>query len=133
VRFAGNCDRKQHYEMCFPAIALNKSVYTPIGTGGPGKPEVAETYLNISYNFMTPVDENNTQYVWFQHRNTDPEDTAISEVMNAGALMAFQEDKAILEKVHTGMAAMRTPNIDLGLDLGAKTFRQALQRKIDAE
>jgi phenylpropionate dioxygenase-like ring-hydroxylating dioxygenase large terminal subunit len=133
VRFAGNCDRKQHYEMCFPAIALNKSVYTPIGTGGPGKPEVAETYLNISYNFMTPVDENNTQYVWFQHRNTDPEDTAISEVMNAGALMAFQEDKAILEKVHTGMAAMRTPNIDLGLDLGAKTFRQALRRKIDAE
>jgi hypothetical protein len=62
-----------------------------------------------------------------------PEDTAISEVMNAGALMAFQEDKAILEKVHTGMAAMRTPNIDLGLDLGAKTFRQALRRKIDAE
>jgi hypothetical protein len=54
-------------------------------------------------------------------------------VMNAGALMAFQEDKAILEKVHTGMAAMRTPNIDLGLDLGAKTFRQALRRKIDAE
>ncbi|WP_375267064.1 RHO alpha subunit C-terminal catalytic domain-containing protein [Planktotalea sp.] len=133
VRFEGNCDRKQHYEMCFPAIALNKSVYTPVGMGGPGKPEVAQTYLNILYNFMTPVDENNTQYVWFQHRNTDPDDAEISKVMNAGALMAFQEDKAILEKVHKGMAAMHTPNIDLGLDLGAKTFRQALQRRIDAE
>ena len=35
VKFAGECDRLQHYEMCFPAIGLNKSVYTPAGTGGP--------------------------------------------------------------------------------------------------
>lgn len=133
IRFAGNCDRKQHYEMCLPAIALNKSVYTPVGTGGPGKPDVEETYINISYNFMTPVDAHNTQYIWFQHRNTDPHDKAISEKMNAGALMAFNEDKAILEAVHKGMEAMVTPHIDLGLDLGAKTFRTKLNRLIEAE
>lgn len=133
VKFAGNCDRKQHYEMCFPAIALNKSIYTPVGTGGPEKPEVAETYVNISYNFMTPVDENNTQYIWFQHRNTDPDDKQVSETMNAGAIMAFNEDKEILEAVQKGMDAMVTPNIDLGLDLGAKTFRASLQRLIDVE
>ena len=133
VRFAGNCDRKQHYEMCVPAIALNKSVYTPVGTGGPDKPDIAQTYINISYNFMTPVDAHNTQYIWFQHRNTDPHDKAISEKMNAGALMAFNEDKAILEAVHKGMEAMVTPHIDLGLDLGAKTFRQKLNRLIEEE
>ncbi len=133
VRFDGNCDRKQHYEMCVPAIALNKSIYTPVGTGGPDKPEVAETYVNISYNFMTPVDEKNTQYIWFQHRNTDPKDAAISEKMNAGAVMAFNEDKEILEAVQRGMDKMATPNIDLGLDLGAKTFRRKLQKLIDAE
>ncbi|MFK7753182.1 MAG: Rieske 2Fe-2S domain-containing protein [Sedimentitalea sp.] len=133
VKFAGNCDRKQHYEMCVPAIALNKSVYTPIGTGGPDAVAVADTYLNISYNFMTPIDDENTQYIWFQHRNTDPNDVAISEKMNAGAVMAFNEDKVILEAVQKGMGALKTPNIDLGLDLGAKTFRAHLQRLIDAE
>ena len=53
--------------------------------------------------------------------------------MNAGAVMAFNEDKEILEAVHKGMDAMITPNIDLGLDLGAKTFRLKLQRMIEAE
>lgn len=133
IKFAGNCDRKQHYEMCLPAIALNKTIYTPIGTGGPDKPFIDKTYINISYNFMTPIDENNTQYIWFQHRNTDPDDARISKKMNEGALMAFNEDKDILEAVHKGMAEMHTDNIDLGLDIGAKTFRMKLQRLIEAE
>jgi len=133
VRFPGKCDRLQHYEMCFPAIALNMSVYTPVGTGGPDRPHVDDTYVNISYNFMTPIDENNTQYIWFQHRNTDPNDKAISEKMNAGAVMAFNEDKEVLEAVHKGMAEMATPNIDMALDLGAKTFRLHLARRIEAE
>lgn len=133
VKFEGNCDRKQHYEMCYPAIALNKSIYTPIGTGGSDWASVDDTYINISYNFLTPVDENNTQYIWFQHRNTDPNDKAISEKMNDGAIMAFNEDKEILEAVHKGMRDKVTRNIDLGLDLGAKTFRLQLQRLIDAE
>jgi len=133
VRFDGDCDRLQHYEMCVPAIALNKSVYTPAGTGGPDAPHGPDTYVNISYNFMTPVDENNTQYLWFQHRNTDPQNAEISAKMNAGARMAFLEDKAVLEAVHQGMAEMKTPNIDMALDLGAKTFRQHLGRLIAAE
>jgi len=133
VKFEGNCDRKQHYEMCIPGIALNKSVYTPPGTGGPNKPEGDKTYINISYNFMTPVDERNTMYIWFQHRNTDPEDKLISEKMNAGARAAFLEDKEILEAVQIGMEDMEIPNIDLALDAGAKLFRVKLQRLINEE
>ena len=133
VHFDGNADRLQHYEMSVPCIALNRSIYTPAGTGGPDRPYLDETYINISYNFMTPVDENNTQYIWFQHRNTDPLDKAISDKMNDGAVMAFNEDKEILEAVHEGMAELATPNIDLGLDAGAKLFRLQLQRMIDAE
>jgi vanillate O-demethylase monooxygenase subunit len=104
-----------------------------VGTGGPEAVAVDDTYVNISYNFMTPVDENNTQYIWFQHRNTDPTDIAVSEKMNAGVVMAFNEDKEILEAVHKGMDAMFTSNIDLGLDLGAKAFRLKLRRMIEAE
>ena len=133
VKFDGNCDRLQHYEMCLPAIALNKSIYTPEGTGGPSKPYVKKTYVNISYNFMTPIDEDNTRYFWFQHRNTDPNNKEISEKMNAGAVMAFEEDRAVLEDVHLGMKNPVTPNIDLGLDSGAKQFRLMLQRKIQEE
>jgi len=82
---------------------------------------------------MTPITEDKTRYFWFQHRNTDPQDQAISQKMNAGAFMAFGEDKVVLEKVQTGMKEMKTPNIDLGLDAGAKQFRLKLDRAIKAE
>ncbi len=133
VKFEGDCDRLQHYEMCLPGIGLNKSIYTPVGTGGPDKDPIDLTLINISYNFMTPMDADRTRYFWFQHRNTDPHDKAISEKMNAGARTAFQEDRSVLEHVHSGMKNPTTPYIDLGLDAGAKLFRQMLSRKIEAE
>lgn len=133
VRFEGNCDRLQHYQMDFPAIGLNKSVYTPVGTGGYDAPQTPQTYINISYNFMTPIDEDRSRYFWFQHRNTDPQDKAISEKMNAGARMAFEEDRQVLVAVHKGMKNRKSQNLDLGLDKGAKLFRLHLQRLIEKE
>ncbi len=133
VKFDGVCDRLQHYEMSLPGIGLNKSVYTPVGSGGPKAPPVDLTYVNISYNFMTPIDQNRSRYFWFQHRNTDPDDKAVSEKMNAGAHMAFEEDRVVLEEVHRGMENAATPYIDLGLDAGAKLFRRLLDREIEAE
>lgn len=133
VSFEGDCDRLQHYEMCRPAIGLNKSVCTPLGTGGHDRDPVAETFINISYNFMTPIDEDRTRYFWFQHRNSDPDNKEMSEFMNKGAYMAFNEDKDILEAVHKGMKNRTTAYIDLGLDAGAKTFRLGLDRAIAAE
>jgi phenylpropionate dioxygenase-like ring-hydroxylating dioxygenase large terminal subunit len=133
VKFAGNADRKQHYEMVLPGIGINMSVYAPAGHGGPGKPPHPDTYVNISYNFMTPVDADNTRYYWFQHRNTDPDNAAISETMNKGALGAFLEDRDVLEAVHKGMAGRRTPHLDLALDAGALRFRKLLKQRIAAE
>ena len=34
VKFSGSCDRLQHYEMLYPAIGVNRSIFTPSGTGG---------------------------------------------------------------------------------------------------
>ena len=82
---------------------------------------------------MTPIDDDRTRYFWFQHRNSDPDNREISEFMNEGARTAFEEDRAVLEKVHLGMKQMKTPNIDLGLDAGAKQFRMMLDRAIEAE
>lgn len=133
VKFEGQCDRLQHYELRIPSIAINKSVYTPVGTGGPDRPAVDKTYINVSYNFMTPVDDGLTRYFWFQHRNTDPNDESVSKFMNDGARMAFEEDRAVLTEVHKGMRDRHTPNIDLRLDAGAKLFRKQLQQRIDNE
>ena len=133
VEFEGQCDRLQHYELRIPSIAINKSVYTPVGTGGPDRPAVDKTYINVSYNFMTPVDDGLTRYFWFQHRNTDPNDESVSKFMNDGARMAFEEDRAVLTEVHKGMRDRHTPNIDLRLDAGAKLFRKQLQQRIDNE
>jgi len=133
VQFEGNCDRKQHYECQLPSIAINKSIFAPVGTGGPDKVLDARTFVNISYNFMTPVDENNTRYFWFQHRNTEPDNQEISDKMFAGAEMAFSEDREVLTLVHKGMANAKTPSLNLGLDAGAMRFRKMVERRIEAE
>ena len=59
---------------------------------------------------MTPVDEDHTLYFWFQHRNALADDEDVSRRMFEGATMAFNEDKEVLEEVHRGMKAPRTPS-----------------------
>lgn len=133
LNYPGNADRKQHYECRLPSVAVNMSVYTPAGMGGPDKHLPDNAFLNISYNFMTPVDEDHTRYFWFQHRNARADDEALSQQMFAGATMAFNEDKAVLEAVHQGMKAPRTPALNLGLDAGAQRFRRMVERAIAGE
>jgi vanillate O-demethylase monooxygenase subunit len=133
LRFAGNCDRLQHYEVVLPSIAINKSIFTPVGTGGSSDRLDERAYVNISYNFMTPIDEERTRYFWFQHRNTDPDNAAVTRKMDEGALNAFLEDRDILTEVQKGMANRKTPNIDLAIDAGALRFRRLVDRRIAAE
>ncbi len=133
LKFKGNCDRLQHYEVRTPSIAVNKSIFTPPGGGGDVNNLPEQSYVMVSYNFMTPVDENHTRYYWFQHRNTDPDDEALSARIHTGAVMAFNEDRVVLEAVHRGMAEKTTDNFNLGLDAGALRFRMLLDKMIDAE
>ena len=133
LKFDGNCDRKQHYEVRLPSTAINKSVFAPVGTGGDDDALPPETFINYSYNFMTPVDEVNTRYFWFQHRNGDPEDQEVSKAMFEGAVMAFNEDKDILEAVQIGMDTATSRHINLGIDAGAMRFRKMVERRVDAE
>ncbi|MDJ0630417.1 MAG: aromatic ring-hydroxylating dioxygenase subunit alpha [Rhodobacter sp.] len=133
LSFGDNCDRKQHYECRLPSTAINMSVYTGAGAGGPGRPYPDDVFLNISYNFITPVDADRSLYFWFQHRNSDPDNAELSARMFAGATTAFNEDKAVLEAVHLGMKHRRTPYMNLGLDAGAMRFRAKVNKRIAAE
>lgn len=133
VKFKGNCDRLQHYEVRYPGIGVNKSVYTRAGQGGDVENLPPDAYIMVSYHFMTPIDETHTQYIWMQQRNTDPHDARISEQISAGAKVAFEEDRVILEAVQVGMDTKTTPHLDLALDAGALRFRRGLQALIDRD
>ena len=133
LKFEGRCDRLQHYEARYPSIAINKSVFSPAGTGGPDKPYQENTFISISYNFLTPIDENTTRYHWFQQRNSDPDNQHTSQRIADGLREVFLEDRNILEAVNIGMANKTTRNIDLGLDAGALHFRRKLEKMIAAE
>ncbi|MDB5836947.1 MAG: aromatic ring-hydroxylating dioxygenase subunit alpha [Caballeronia sp.] len=133
VKFSGRCDRKQHYEVRFPSHAIIKAVFTPSGTGSDEGPLHEQVFLMNSYNFMTPIDESNTRYFWFQMRNFDQRDENVSRQFNEDVRHAFEEDRLILTAVHAGMANKRTPNLDLPLDAGPLRFRRSLQRLIEAQ
>jgi phenylpropionate dioxygenase-like ring-hydroxylating dioxygenase large terminal subunit len=133
VKFAGRCDRLQHYEVRYPSIAINKSIFTPAGTGGADKPLHETAYVMVSYHFLTPIDENTTRYHWLQHRNTDPGNDEITARIVANARSAFEEDRLVLEAVHRGMASATTPHINLALDAGSLRFRRNLETLIEQE
>jgi vanillate O-demethylase monooxygenase subunit len=133
VKFEGPADRLQHYEVRVPSIAINRSTFAPAGLGGPDAKDDPRIYRMVSYNFLTPVDADNTLYFWLQHRNTDAHDQGLTERIAAGAKAAFEEDRHILEAVHQGMKHKRTPAIGLLLDTGAARLRKMLAERIAAE
>lgn len=133
LKFAGNCDRKQHYEVRYPSNAIIKAIFVPARTGGEGKPLHEDVFLMDSYNFMTPVDENQTKYYWFQMRNFAPDDLEVSRQFATSVRGAFDEDRAVLNAVHKGMANKRTPNLDLKIDVGPLRFRRNLAKLIASE
>jgi phenylpropionate dioxygenase-like ring-hydroxylating dioxygenase large terminal subunit len=133
VKFAGRCDRLQHYEVRYPSIGINKSIFTPAGSGGASKPLPPEAYVMVSYHFLTPTDTDKTRYFWLQHRNTDPHDTAVTARIAASARDAFEEDRRVLEAVQCGMATVGTPHINLALDAGSLRFRRDLATLVERE
>lgn len=137
LKFQGNCDRQQYYEVRYPAHAIIKAVFVPAGAGGDGKSQRPEAHPDVflmdSYNFMTPVDENNTRYYWFQLRNFAPNDMRVSDQFAESVRNAFAEDRVILEAVHKGMTEMRTPNMSLAIDKGPLAFRRGTAARIAAE
>src|SRR5690606_34270594 len=123
----------QHYEVRYPCNAIIKAIFVPANTGGEGKPLHEDAFLMDSYNFMTPVSENQTRYFWFQMRNFAPGDEEVSRRFSDSVRAAFAEDRVVLNAVHKGMTNKRTPNIDLKIDTGPLRFRRNLANLIAGE
>jgi vanillate O-demethylase monooxygenase subunit len=133
LKFDGNCDRKQQYEVRYPGNALIKAYISPAGAGGEDKPLHPDTFIMDSFNFLTPIDETSTRYFWFQMRNVAPDDAEVSRRFAASVRGAFEEDRVILQASQLGISESTTPNINLRNDSGGIRFRRRLTQMIEAE
>jgi phenylpropionate dioxygenase-like ring-hydroxylating dioxygenase large terminal subunit len=133
VRFKGRCDRLQHYEVRYPSHAIIRAVFVPAGAGDTTGADHPDAMIMDSYNFLTPVDENETRYFWFQTRNFLPGDEQLSASMDEGVRAAFAEDRIVLEAVHEGLRNQVTSNLDLAGDRAPLLFRKRLAQMITAE
>jgi len=132
VKFEGNADRLQHYEVRMPSLAVIKDIIAPTGTGAPEGQLHEDVWLLDSYNFITPVDEDSCRYYWFQVRNYDADSQEESEALTEDFIGAFNEDLVVLSAVHDGMKAHER-HIDLATDLGSNHARRMLKRMIREE
>lgn len=133
VKFSGLCDRKQHYEVRYPSVAVIKAVFLPTGAQTDDPTQYPDdVFLMDSYNFLTPIDENTTRYFWFQLRNFSPNDQTVSEIFNHDVRSAFLEDKVVLEQVHENLKH-KPAALDLPLDSGPMRFRRKIAQLIENE
>lgn len=133
VPFKGRSDRLQHYEVRFPSHAKIVAYFTPVGKGGVGKPQPDDAFIMHSYNFMTPVDGDNTRYFYLQIRNVQPNSAEVSNMMAQGVRAAFMEDKAVLEACNVGLKTPRVRPLDLAIDAGPLRFRRQIDKLIASE
>jgi vanillate O-demethylase monooxygenase subunit len=132
VGFTGTCDRKQHYEVRYPCLALSKAIFVPSGTGGEGRTLPKDAFVMDSYSLLTPVDENQTKYFWLQLRNVAPDNADMSARFATSVRAAFEEDRVVLAAVHRGMAKKPGRNLLRG-DAGGLRFRRQLARLVEQE
>lgn len=133
LKFAGNADRYQHYEVRYPGHAVIKAVFAPAGTGGKGAPLHPDAFVMDSFNLLTPVNARQTRYFWFQLRNFAPDDAEVSRAFSASVKAAFEEDRIVLNAVQAGIDRSTTPTIDLKNDHASFRFRKRLADLIAAE
>lgn len=133
MKFDGNADRLQHYEVRLPSSAVIKDVISPAGTGAPEGNVHPDSFLLDSYNFLTPVTENRCSYYWFQVRNFDPESETTSSELTEAFTEAFAEDLVVLKAVHDGMGSKVTGNITLSIDAASVHLRRMLDQMIQEE
>ena len=132
-KWAGNVDRWQYYWLYPPSIAVvDFGSHTP----GMARTEAArDAGMRIySSHFLTPETEGSTHYFWFQLRNFAPTDMQVSDDITEQFVMAFAEDKAVLEAIEQSeKAPWVTERVKLALDGGSVRLRRTVARLIAEE
>jgi vanillate O-demethylase monooxygenase subunit len=132
-KWAGNVDRWQYYWLYPPSIAV-----VDFGSHLPGMEHTdaaRDAGIRIhSSHFLTPESEGTTHYFWFQLRNFAQTDLQVSSDITEQFVVAFAEDKAILEAIQAAEAApFITGRVKLALDSGSVRLRRTVARLIAEE
>ena len=131
--FTGNVDRWQYYYYYPPSINV-----VDFGAGEVGMAQddgSRDEHVRIhSCHFLAPETASSTHYFWMQVRNFAAEDESVSAAITEQFVMAFEEDKVILEAVQKSEdAAPSRPAVKLAIDRGPVTSRRILERMIRKE
>ena len=131
--FSGHVDRWHYYDLHLPSTAVID--FGSIDTAAQCAEEDRDQGVRIfALHFVTPVREDYTIDHWMHLRNTAIGDDAASEQMDAMFQIAFDEDKAILEAVHTEEMRPQTRRpIRIAIDKGPTVYRKRIRDMIAAE
>jgi vanillate O-demethylase monooxygenase subunit len=130
---AGNVDRWQIYQFYPPSVSVTDFGIGPVGMGH-GDAERDKGLRIHSCHFIAPETERTSHYFWMQVRNFAAGDEAVSRTMTDKFIMAFAEDKAILEAVQAAEDEKASrPLVRLGIDNGPQRSRRIVERLIRAE
>jgi len=132
-KWPGNVDRWQYYWLYPPSTAV-----VDFGSHTPGMEHTdaaRDAGVRIySCHFLTPESEASTHYFWLQLRNFAQTDADVSRDITDQLIMAFSEDKAILEAIQQAEAEPHVAErVRLALDSGSVRLRRTVGRMIAEE
>ena len=131
--FKGMVDRWQIYTLTPPAFSMVD--FGAVVAGGAHDEAARNAGFRIfSYAFLTPETETSTHYFWFQLRNFQPHDAAVSQELVELYAATFEEDRDILETIQRiESASGETPQVNIGSDAGGARMRRMLAARLLAQ
>ncbi|MHA1536727.1 MAG: aromatic ring-hydroxylating dioxygenase subunit alpha [Alphaproteobacteria bacterium] len=131
--FKGNVDRWQYYLFYPPSVNVVDFGAGPVGMEQSEEAREANVRIH-SCHFMAPETETSTHYFWMQARNFQADDEAISRQITEQFVMAFEEDREILEAVQASEdACPGRPQVKLLIDRGPSQSRRIVDKMIRKE
>ncbi len=132
ANFDGNVDRWQIYNFHPPSISVTDFGSGPVGMdrSDAGRDAAMRIY---SCHFITPETERSSHYLWMQVRNFAPDDEQVSATMTEQFILAFDEDREILEAVQRSEDEATRPPVKLAIDNGPNRSRRIIERLIREE
>lgn len=130
---AGNVDRWQIYQFYPPAISVTDMGIGSLGMGH-GDAERDKGMRVNTCHFIAPETERSSHYFWMQLRNFELDDNPASPKMTEQFIVAFNEDKAVLEALQAAEdEGSPRPRMRLATDDGPQRSRRIVERLILAE
>ena len=134
AKFEGKVDRWQVYQWSPPALLRMDAGSAPAFSGAPEGHRVPEALQFRHTSIQTPETDSTSHYWFCQARNFELDDDALTEQIFADVLVAFEEDRRMIEGQQKVMKQVPgRPMIPIAADAGLNQARWLLDRMARAE